>query len=291
MYFQKWALLVNVPKLVHFFAFRETETEDLQAASEPSRLIDQLQKRVQLLEQQLRSIAAKHRQRQLRWRQKKAALQRQVRALSGRAATADTVEESGILSAGQLKRLKTPKKRLRWKPKDVAGALGLRCVSRKAYGYVREKMAIPLPCIRTLSRWTRTFQVLPGFIEASATVLDAAVRTMAPIEKLCVLCFDEVSLDDRFCYDQGTDQVRQASKLQLAMARGLCASWKQPVFFDFDCGMTIEILGNIIKRLHQLGLVVVACVSDMAAENETMWRKAGVRGAKSWITHPADSAR
>ena len=120
---------------LYLFAFRETEREDLQAASESSGLIDKLQNRVQLLEQQLRSSAAKpRRQRQLRWRQEKAALQREARALSGRAAAADSVEESGVLSAGQLKRLATHK-RLRWNAKDMANALGLQCVSRKAYGY------------------------------------------------------------------------------------------------------------------------------------------------------------
>ncbi|KAF0302257.1 Transposable element P transposase [Amphibalanus amphitrite] len=201
----------------------------------------------------------------LQWRREKARLLRELRALRRKAAAADSLEEAGVFSKEQLKRL-TTSRRLHWKTNDVATALGLRCVSHKAY------------------------RVNPGFIEASAAVLDVAVRAMAPLEKLTVVCFDEVALDARFCYDQTADQVLQAGKLQLVMARGLCSGWKQPCFFAYDQPMTPEILTRVIQRLEELGLVVVACVSDMGAENEHMWRKAGV-GTNSWIPHPADSNR
>ncbi|KAF0296060.1 Transposable element P transposase [Amphibalanus amphitrite] len=254
----------------------------------PSEL-EELQQRVQLLEKRLRARSALHRRRMLQWRREKARLLRELRALRRKAAAADSLEEAGVFSKEQLKRL-TTSRRLHWKTNDVATALGLRCVSHKAYCFVREKMMVPLPSLRTLSRWTRGFQVNPGFIEASAAVLDVAVRAMAPLEKLTVVCFDEVALDARFCYDQTADQVLQAGKLQLVMARGLCSGWKQPCFFAYDQPMTPEILTRVIQRLEELGLVVVACVSDMGAENEHMWRKAGV-GTNSWIPHPADSNR
>ena len=269
----------------HNFHFRTMEVQATSTAAE----MDQLRTRVQQLEKQLKTQLAKHQRKKLQWRRERMALRCQLRTLSRRATTAANVERCGLLSAGQLRRLNT-RRRLHWTATDIATALGLRCVSRKAYCYVREKMGLPLPSLRTLSRWTRGFQVMPGFIEASATVLDAAVRTMSTLEKLTVVCFDEVAIDARWSYDQTADQVLQAGKLQLVMARGLCSSWKQPCFFGYDTPMTPEILASVIQRLEQLGLVVVACVSDMAPENERMWRKAGV-GLNSWIPHPADSNR
>jgi len=50
-------------------------------------------------------------------------------------------------------------------------------------------------------------------------------------------------------------------------ARGLFSQWKQPIFFDFDCDMSVTILNNAIKKLHDVGFLVVAFVSDMGPKN------------------------
>ena len=61
------------------------------------------------------------------------------------------------------------------------------------------------------------------------------------------------------------------------------------MFFALDTKMS-EILATVITRLEELGLTVVACVSDMAVDNENMWRAAGL-GNGSSITHPVDANR
>ena len=262
-----------------------TATEQLDQATE----LLQLRRQVRDLQRQLRTRVAAHHRRMLQWRREKALLQRQLRTLKRKAATADLLESSGVLSREQQRHL-TTSRRLHWKAPVVATALGLRCVSRKAYNYVQQKMMVPLPSLRTLSRWTCGFQVMPGFIEASAAVLDAAVLTMTPLEKLTVVCFDEMALEARWCYSQPLDQVMQAGKLQVLMARGLGSAWKQPCYFAYDQPMTPEILTSVVRRLEQLGLTVVACVSDMGPENQTLWRNFGV-GDRSWVPHPSDSNR
>ena len=55
--------------------------------------------------------------------------------------------------------------------------------------------------------------------------------------------------------------------------------------------MTVEKLAQVVVRLEELDLVVVAAVSDMDPMNETMWRRAGVGDQRSWIVHPADQNR
>lgn len=44
---------------------------------------------------------------------------------------------------------------------------------------------------------------------------------------------------------------------------GLVASWKQPVYYNYDTPMTKQILSNIICSLYEVGYNVVAIVSDM----------------------------
>ena len=100
-----------------------------------------------------------------------------------------------------------------------------------------------------------------------------------------------MALDRGYCYDSMADQLLHAGKAQVAMVRGLCASWKQPVYHDFDKCMTAETLRSIIVRLEGLGLRVVAAVSDMGIDNERMWKAAGVTPAQTWIRNPADGDR
>ena len=63
------------------------------------------------------------------------------------------------------------------------------------------------------------------------------------------------------------------------------------MYFGYDQKMTPEILADVIRRLEQLGLTVVAAVSDMHPDSEAMWKALGVSDLRSWIVHPADSSR
>ena len=219
-------------------------------------------------------------------------LQRQVRALQLKAKASVRLGEEGVLSDRQMRRLAT-KRRVSWTAGDVANAIGLRCVSRKAYDYVQRAMKMPLPSRSTLSRWTRGFRMTPGIIEAAVTVLAASVRSMADehLKRICVVSFDEVTLDGSWGYDQAADQVLAGSKMQVLMVRSLCSKWKQPFFYELDKPMTEGQLTEIVTRLEQIGLEVAACVSDMHPANEAMWQRAGVGKHRTWIEHPADPTR
>ncbi|KAF0288468.1 Transposable element P transposase [Amphibalanus amphitrite] len=126
---------------------------------------------------------------------------------------------------------------------------------------------------------------------AALAVLKAAVQGMDCLQRLCVVSFDEMSLDGRYCYDSAMDQILQGSKLQLLMVRGLCGPWKQPLFYELDTAMTLEKFADVVSLLESLGLTVVAVVSDMGSSNEVMWRTAGVSSSRPWIANPADQTR
>jgi hypothetical protein len=70
------------------------------------------------------------------------------------------------------------------------------------------------------------------------------------------------------------------------MARGLCRRWKTPIFADFDTKMVKNILFDIISKLHGAGYIVVACVSDAAAENRGLWNQLGVTKDQPYFKHP-----
>ena len=178
-----------------------------------------------------------------------------VRHLSKKAAIVDQLVEDDVLSAAQVRQI-VKRRRICWNAGDISKALGLRCLTRKGYKYVRKVLNIPLPSASTLSRWSRNFRVAPGIMEAASAVLEAAVKGMDDMQRLCVISFDEMSLDSRYCYDASSDQVLRGSKLQLLMVRGLCASWKQPLFYELDAAMTPDKLLQVIVKLESLGLSV-----------------------------------
>ena len=249
---------------------------------EPAQKIHRLEKE----NRYLRSLLAT---RALRWRRDKRQLQNQLNALRSKATKLDVIVNKGVFSSQQI--AAASGRRVKWTSHDISRALGLRCRGQKAYEYVRGIFQFPLPSSSTLCRWTARFRITPGIMEAARVVLQAAVTGMDTLQRLCVISFDEMSLDGRLCYDPTNDQILSGSKLQLLMVRGLCDKWKQPLYYQFDTAMTRETLEEVIATLESLGLRVVATVSDMHPSNEYICRLPGVTESRTWITNPAHPDR
>ena len=245
---------------------------------------------VQKLTKQNRRLKLLYERRRRQWRRERHLLLRKLRQVERKASKLDKLLKLTAITEKQLSSAESGR-RVQWTAEDVSRALGLRCRGHKAYNYVRQVMHLPLPSDTTLSRWIRAFRVTSGVMEAAVTVLQAAVRGMTPLERLCVISFDEMALDGRLCYDASSDQIISGSKLQLLMVRGLCGGWKQPVFYELDAAMTLKTLNDVITLLESLGLRVVATVSDMGLQNEALWREAGVSNSRTWIANPVDQTR
>jgi len=112
---------------------------------------------------------------------------------------------------------------------------------------------------------------------------------MSDQEKLVILSFDEVYIAHDICFDKAAQQVLGPHKtVQVVMARGLCKSWKQPIFYSYDTPMTKEILNELISKLLLIsGFLVVAVVSDMGTTNMGMWKSMGISYTNSAIIHPS----
>lgn len=64
------------------------------------------------------------------------------------------------------------------------------------------------------------------------------------------LAFDEVKVKSVEEFDVTIDEiVGPYNQMQVAMARGLCSNWKEPVYVASDQKITKEILKNIISEL------------------------------------------
>ena len=150
-----------------------------------------------------------------------------------------------IFTEGQVRKLMTSDT-VHWEWTDISNALCLHASGPRAYNHLYVK-GFPLPHVSTLQRWCRKVRVEECIINSSLDFM-RHITNLSDDEKVCVLAFDEMKVMETFEYDTTLDKVRKPSNyVQVVMARGLKKSWKQPVFYDFDCKMSKEIIYKIIR--------------------------------------------
>uniref|UniRef100_A0A182S093 Transposable element P transposase n=1 Tax=Anopheles funestus TaxID=62324 RepID=A0A182S093_ANOFN len=82
-------------------------------------------------------------------------------------------------------------------------------------------------------------------------------------------------------YDPAADEIiGPHNYVQVVMARGLFKNWKQPVFIGFDKSMTKELILEIIKKMSEKNINVVAIVDNCPA-NTSCWKELGAGDYKS----------
>ena len=119
----------------------------------------------------------------------------------------------------------------KWSDDDIRRAFTLKSVSSKAYRYIRNIWKVPLPSPSTLNRYIQNINFEPGILKTVLQFADKTSEMLAPMDKLCSLSFDEMSIEKKYVYDRGADKLYGPhSKVQVAMIRGITSSWKQPVF-------------------------------------------------------------
>lgn len=140
----------------------------------------------------------------------------------------------------------------------------------------------------TLRKWCAKIEVRPGVLQA---VLDIAKKAnMTPLERVCVLSFDEMKICKKYVYDKTRDEtLKPASYVQVMVISGLIGNWKQPIFYDFDCVMTVEILSKVIVAVEEAGFHVVAMVCDLGGSNRELLEKLKISVTKPWFVNPANS--
>lgn len=199
---------------------------------------------------------------------------------------------NSIFTPGQIKLLLNPKKKkIHWSSEDIAAAISLRSVSPKAYRYLQKARNVPLPALSTLRRWVSTFNVDNGILEHVFLIMKHKSQNMTNMDKISTLCFDEIHLSNQAAIERREEKViGPHEKCQVAVAKGLFAKWKQPVYYEFDQSMTKNILTTIIAKLYEIGYTVVAITSDLGSTNQRLLNELDIdsKEGKTYFLHPCD---
>lgn len=200
-----------------------------------------------------------------------------------------------LLTPTQIKCIES-NKQIRWTNTDISRCVMIRALSPKAYDFWRENFQFPLPSATTLRRWCAKFTCYPGILSNVLRLMKIHFEncsTSNTNDKLCVINFDEMHIDNRMIYDVGMDQILGPhSKVQVVLLRGLVTKWKQPVFFDFDVGISISLLNEIICSVEDAGLFVTSIVSDLGGSNYlSLWSSLKISEQNSCFNHPVDPTR
>jgi len=196
-----------------------------------------------------------------------------------------------IFSKSQQQLLKGAEK-VKWTSMDIAKALSVAVISKKAYETVRDVWKVPLPSPRTLRRWGTNFECKEGLLDEVITIMKSVETTLDKFGKICILKFDEISLTSQASWDRSFDMIQPPhSKAQVVMCSGICSKWNQPVYYGYDKKMTRQILSRIIRKLEQAGYKVCAIVSDFDTANQGLWTALGVGLSKPFFENPSDPSR
>ena len=195
-------------------------------------------------------------------------------------------------TADQTKILVESKKRpKKWGKDDIINGLLLRSFSRKAYQFIRQKKLLPMPSLSTLKIWVKKLNCQPGMQVDVLKIMKSKIEAeTSPLAKLAALSFDEMEVAKCYDYDQETDQVfGPFKKLQLAMIRGICHNWKQPIFYEFDSQMKADLLFRIIISVESHGIQVWTIVFDLG--NVGLLNELGVTPERPFFINPFDPTR
>lgn len=103
--------------------------------------------------------------------------------------------------------------------------------------------------------------------------------------------FDEIYILNKVNLERRQQKIYGPhSTVQVAIVRGLFASWKQPIFYDYVTAMSKDILFNIISSLYKIGYIVLAIVSDLDPTNAKLRKSLNVGATIPSVRNP-DKAR
>uniref|UniRef100_T1IMX2 Transposable element P transposase n=1 Tax=Strigamia maritima TaxID=126957 RepID=T1IMX2_STRMM len=201
-----------------------------------------------------------------------------------------------VFTDGQIHQLLHASTRYKWTAVDIASAISLRSISTKAYRFaydtkniipfhflmhqflhfrfLRAKLLHPLPALSTLKKWAQKISVKPGLLEDVLLLMKLKQQQLNVLERLT---FDEVYICNKICFDKEYEKILGPHKTcQVVMARGLCGSWKQPLYYAYDSPMKANVLQLIISELYKCGYTVVAVTCDVGEDNQGLWKSLNI---------------
>lgn len=218
-------------------------------------------------------------------------LQKQVSALQQRAHRRVKFIRSGISPLTRQQQMRLRGKRVNWKTEDIVRALSVRSHGLKAYQTARLVWKLPLPSISTLRRWANNFSCKEGILHEVISVMKVEAQSMPRWKRVAALSFDEMNVCSEYVYDTKLDKIVSHSKVQVVMVRGICAPWKQPIFYGYDTRMTVQLLNQIICCLEVAGYLIYSITCDLGGENRGLWNSLSISTERTCFINPYDAER
>lgn len=139
-----------------------------------------------------------------------------------------------------------------------------------------------LPSIRSLQSFTQSWNIIPGINDKIFDALEFKLKSLASLDKHCILCLDEMSLKAHLFYNISRDEIigfedtgynklsKPAKSALVVMARSIAGNWKLPICYCFaetTCRSNVlkDLIFNIIIKLRNCGAIVHALVTDMGS--------------------------
>ena len=195
-------------------------------------------------------------------------------------------------SPTQLNSLLNDEKIKVWPEGDIISALTLHSLGANSYKYLRKHMNFPFPSVSTINRRISSINIEPGILKSVIRLMKVKGQTLSKGEKACIISFDEMKVDHKFAYDRIADKIyKPHNYVQCVIARGIIGNWKQPIFYNFDCRMSKNILFDIISQLEDCGYPVHATVCDLGGSNIGLLRDLGITVENPNFLNPHDTSR
>jgi hypothetical protein len=172
---------------------------------------------------------------------------------------------------------RTPRGR-RFTVGDKILALSIYKHSGRSYRFLSQIFSLPLR--KVLTDLINRIPFHCGINESIFAHLEKCVSKVKPINKICILMFDEVALSPGLQHNSRTDSIEGfveygGSNRRLAFAdnaltfmlKGIHKKWKHAVCFTL-CEGTTSILKEVVRHVRKCGLQMVATMSDQGATNQ-----------------------
>lgn len=112
-----------------------------------------------------------------------------------------------VLTPKQISLILGRSKRTVWDAEDLTRAFTLRYNSFKAYMYMKNTLQFPLPAISTLQKWAAKIEMKPGVLKDILKLMKIAGTKMDKFDRISVLSFDEVKVQEIYEYYKKYDQI------------------------------------------------------------------------------------
>lgn len=159
-------------------------------------------------------------------------------------------------------------------------AISIFLQSTRSYNFLAK--IILLPSSKTLRRMLNTISLSAGINDIIFQHLTEQGKQLKSSEKLCLLMWDEMSIQPHVQYNSNIDKIigfedwgngrTSADHVLVFMLRGITTGWKIPVTYNFCKSLTkprqlVRCIREICAKVKRAGFTVVATVCDQSQAN------------------------